>query len=173
MIPPCCCQNLLVWTDGDIRYASVDKFVCFVNLWEKVTNELKLFKTEEKGTLRYFSRCCAHPTHQCHTGSVELFHHVVDGAWWEQQETENTLSLPFPEQFSQNKPNSCMLLVYFAFKAIYILSQVKLWIAVLSTALPFSSSYSCMSYNVQSYGHIFSLLLCRRIPRLRPFWADA
>lgn len=30
------------------------------------------------------------------------------------------LSLPSPEQFSQNKPNSCMILVHFAFKAIYI-----------------------------------------------------
>lgn len=35
------------------------------------------------------------------------------------------LSLPSPEKFSQNKPNSCMLLVYFAFKAIYIYSAAS------------------------------------------------
>lgn len=129
MIPPCCCQNLLVWPDGDIGYASVDEFMCFVNLWGKVTNELKLFKTKEKGIFWCFSRCCAHPTHQCHTGSVEL---LTCGGWClvratiDRDRKHLTLSFPFPEQFSYNKPNSCMLLVCFAFKAIYIVSQVKL-----------------------------------------------
>lgn len=81
------------------------------------------------------------------------------------------LSLPSPEQFSQNKPISCMLLVYFAFKAIYIFchkwsSELRFW-AQLYPFLPAILVWAAMFRGKAIYFPCFW-----NIHRLRPFWAN-